>query len=166
MLILFLNKSVLCLGYKVRFFVFWLYFVKVCVGCTINLIGKSFFFSLNLLLTGIYSNEPISHDLCLSETSKPTTYMFCKILTASDTSSHVCFLVLERLCFPLVFTLFFLSILVVNCLLFIFPPLPICWHFLISVRPESSYSNTRIDCQLQANVPLLFHICTYISLVG
>ncbi|KAK1320222.1 Auxin response factor 9 [Acorus calamus] len=41
-------------------------------------------------------NELLSPDICPSETPRPTVHSFCKILTASDTSTHGGFSVLRR----------------------------------------------------------------------
>ena len=67
------------------------------------------FFLLIFFRLLLQQSEPSSPDPCLPEPSKPTVQCFCKILTASDTSTHGGFSVLRKHateCLPpLVFTL-------------------------------------------------------------
>lgn len=44
----------------------------------------------------LQQNEPTSPDPCPPETTRPIVHSFCKILTASDTSTHGGFSVLRK----------------------------------------------------------------------
>ncbi|CAN1779031.1 Auxin response factor 9 [Linum perenne] len=48
------------------------------------------------LIPELDQSEPTSPDLCPTETPRPTVHSFCKVLTASDTSTHGGFSVLRK----------------------------------------------------------------------
>ena len=45
---------------------------------------------------GCASTDPTSPDACVAEPPRPTVHSFCKVLTASDTSTHGGFSVLRK----------------------------------------------------------------------
>ena len=51
---------------------------------------------LRMLMLSLQQSEPTSPDLCPTEAPKKTAHSFCKILTASDTSTHGGFSVLRK----------------------------------------------------------------------
>jgi len=119
-----------------RLFCFWVY-------CFIWLLNECSCSTIQLQQT-----EPTSPDPCPPEPAKPTIHSFCKILTASDTSTHGGFSVLRKHateCLPpLVITLKWCLDVVVGCSL----KLP----FLIttisySLGHEPSNTNSGTGCQ-------------------
>lgn len=62
-------------------FLFYLFFNFYDLGSTVDILQQ---------------NEPTRPDPCPPETTRPTVHSFCKILTASDTSTHGGFSVLRK----------------------------------------------------------------------
>ena len=62
-----------------------------------------FLTTMGLNLVEMQQNEPTNSDSCPSQRPRPTVHSFCKVLTASDTSTHGGFSVLRKHaseCFP------------------------------------------------------------------